>query len=63
MSKFHEKAQARTKQIIGQLVGDNRLVKEGKEQARQAEPKPELSDQQNRADRDSALQRQASRAR
>jgi uncharacterized protein YjbJ (UPF0337 family) len=63
MSKFHEKAQAQTKQIIGQLVGDNELVKEGKEQARQAEPKTEPSDQQSRADRDSASQHQASRAR
>jgi uncharacterized protein YjbJ (UPF0337 family) len=63
MSKFHEKAQAQTKQIIGQLVGDNELVKEGKEQARQAEPKTEPSDQQSRADRDPALQHQASRAR
>jgi hypothetical protein len=63
MSKFHEKAQAQTKQIIGQLVGDNQLVKEGKEQARQAEPKTEPSDQQSRADRDPALQHRASRAR
>jgi uncharacterized protein YjbJ (UPF0337 family) len=63
MSKFHEKAQAQTKQIIGQLVGDNELVKEGKEQARQAEPKPEPSHERNRTDRDSASQHQASRAR
>ncbi len=54
MSKFHERAQARTKQIIGQIVGDNELVSEGKAQERQAEPKTEPSDERNRADRDAA---------
>ena len=36
MSKFHEKAEARTKQIIGQMLGDELLVQEGKEQERVA---------------------------
>jgi hypothetical protein len=42
MSKFHEKVEAQTKQIIGQMLGDELLVKEGKEQQRQA-TEPESS--------------------
>ncbi|WP_213286359.1 hypothetical protein [Bradyrhizobium sp. sGM-13] len=41
MSKFHEKVEAQTKQIIGQMLGDDLLVREGKQQHRQAtEPEP-----------------------
>ncbi|MFL5019905.1 MAG: hypothetical protein ACJ8EW_27680 [Rhizobium sp.] len=36
MSKFQQKAEAQTKQIIGQMLGDELLVKEGREQQRQA---------------------------
>jgi hypothetical protein len=36
MSKFREKAEAQTKQIIGQMVGDELLVHEGQEQLRHA---------------------------
>ena len=36
MSKFHDKAEAQTKQIIGQMLGDERLVREGREQLEQA---------------------------
>jgi hypothetical protein len=36
MSKFQQKAEAQTKQIIGQMLGDQLLVEEGKEQQRQA---------------------------
>jgi hypothetical protein len=36
MSKFQQKAEAQTKQIIGQMLGDELLVKEGKEQQREA---------------------------
>jgi hypothetical protein len=36
MSKFQQKAEAQTKQIIGQMLGDELLVQEGKEQQRQA---------------------------
>jgi hypothetical protein len=36
MSKFHEKAEAQTKQIIGQMLGDELLVQEGKDQQREA---------------------------
>jgi hypothetical protein len=36
MSKFQQKAEAQTKQIIGQMLGDERLVAEAKEQQREA---------------------------
>ena len=32
MSRFHEKAEGHTKQIIGQMIGDEQLVIEGKQQ-------------------------------
>src|SRR5262249_25540695 len=37
MTKVREKAQGRTKQIVGQMVGDELLVEEGKEQERKAD--------------------------
>jgi len=37
MTKLREKAQGRTKQIVGQMIGDDELVHEGKEQERKAE--------------------------
>jgi hypothetical protein len=36
MSKFQQKAEAQTKQIIGQMLGDELLIQEGKEQQREA---------------------------
>jgi imidazoleglycerol phosphate synthase glutamine amidotransferase subunit HisH len=36
MSKFQQKVEAQTKQIIGEMLGDQLLVEEGKEQQRQA---------------------------
>ena len=40
MSKFQQKAEAQTKEIIGQMLGDQLLVEEAKEQQRRAtEPK------------------------
>jgi hypothetical protein len=36
MSKFQQKAEAQTKQIIGQMLGDEQLVEEAKEQQREA---------------------------
>jgi hypothetical protein len=40
MSKFQERAEAQTKQIIGQMLGDELLVQEGKEQQREANEPP-----------------------
>jgi len=37
MTKLQEKAQAQVKQIIGQMIGDKKLVVEGKEQRQKAE--------------------------
>lgn len=36
MSVFQKKAEAQTKQIIGQVLGDGSLVEEGKEEYRHA---------------------------
>jgi hypothetical protein len=36
MSKFQARAEAQTKQIIGQMLGDQLLVEEGKEELREA---------------------------
>jgi uncharacterized protein YjbJ (UPF0337 family) len=44
MTKLREKAQGRTKQIVGQMIGDDQLVQEGKQQERQAEKETESSD-------------------
>jgi hypothetical protein len=37
MSKFREKAEAQTEQVIGQMLGDELLVREGQERLRNAE--------------------------
>jgi uncharacterized protein YjbJ (UPF0337 family) len=37
MTRLREKAQARTKQVVGQMIGDDKLVEEGKEEERRAE--------------------------
>jgi hypothetical protein len=36
MSKFHEKVEGRTKQFVGQIIGDDQLVREGETQERKA---------------------------
>jgi hypothetical protein len=51
MTKLREKAQARTMQIVGQMIGDNELVQEGKEQERQAEKETESCGKQPEADK------------
>ncbi len=37
MSRLQKKAEGRTKQIVGQMIGDDKLVQEGKEEVRLAE--------------------------
>jgi uncharacterized protein YjbJ (UPF0337 family) len=37
MTRFHDKAEGRTKQIVGQMIGDDKLVQEGKEEERKSE--------------------------
>lgn len=45
MTKFKEKAQGQVKQAVGQMVGDDQLVLEGKKQQRNAERASAPSDQ------------------
>ena len=33
MSRFHDRAEGHTKQMIGQMIGDEQLVRDGKQQA------------------------------
>jgi len=44
MSKFREKAEAQTEGIIGQMLGDELLVKEGQQRLRNAEREGGASD-------------------
>jgi uncharacterized protein YjbJ (UPF0337 family) len=44
MTKLQEKAQGHTKQAVGQMIGDDQLVREGKDQVRKAEGEPAYSD-------------------
>ncbi|MBR1125079.1 hypothetical protein JQ628_26400 [Bradyrhizobium lablabi] len=44
MSTFREKAQGLTKQVVGQMIGDQQLVEEGREQEHEAELKAHASD-------------------
>jgi uncharacterized protein YjbJ (UPF0337 family) len=37
MTRLHDKAQGHTKQIIGQMIGDEKLALEGKEDVREAD--------------------------
>jgi len=37
MSKLQRKAEGHTKQVVGQMIGDERLVSEGSEEVRRAE--------------------------
>lgn len=37
MTKLQEKAEAQVKQIVGQMIGDDQLVQEGKEQQHHAD--------------------------
>ena len=46
MSKFREKAEAQTEEIIGQMLGDELLVREGQERSRKADA--ESGDQRER---------------
>jgi len=37
MTRLQEKAQGRTKQVVGQMIGDDKLVPEGEAEERRAE--------------------------
>lgn len=60
MSKFQQRAEAQTKQIIGQMLGDELLVQEGKEQQRDAAETPlpaEGKDGEKDGDKDQGIVR------
>ncbi|MBR1236578.1 hypothetical protein [Bradyrhizobium sp. AUGA SZCCT0182] len=44
MSTFREKAEAQTEQVIGQMLGDELLVREGQSRLREAESEAEPSE-------------------
>jgi len=48
MSSARDKAQAFTKQLVGQMVGDELLVQEGKEQEREAAGEPSKAHHEER---------------
>jgi hypothetical protein len=50
MSKFREKAEAQTEQIIGQMLGDELLVREGQERSRKVEMESGSPDHQRARD-------------
>jgi uncharacterized protein YjbJ (UPF0337 family) len=52
MTKFREKAQGQVKQAVGQIVGDDQLVLEGKEQQRHAERASDPSGQRSSKDKE-----------
>jgi len=52
MNRLREKAQGRTKQAVGQMVGDDQLVLEGKEQERLAEKERSTSEEPASSGRD-----------
>ena len=52
MSRLQEKVQARTKQAVGQMIGDDKLIVEGKEQERHADESRNDAEQTPRDRRD-----------
>jgi len=50
MNSTREKAQAFTKQFVGQMAGDDLLVQEGKEQEREANREPSEADHREHAE-------------
>jgi uncharacterized protein YjbJ (UPF0337 family) len=47
MTRLQEKAQGRTKQVAGQIIGDDKLVLEGKAEERRAEEAEEKAKSKN----------------
>lgn len=47
MTRLHDSIEGRTKQIVGEIIGDGRLVAEGDEQVRRARLHAEQDDQNN----------------
>jgi uncharacterized protein YjbJ (UPF0337 family) len=47
MSRLRKKAEGRTKQIVGQMIGDDQLVNEGKDEERRADNQDAAEPPQN----------------
>jgi uncharacterized protein YjbJ (UPF0337 family) len=58
MNRFREKAQGFTKQTIGQMIGDDALVQEGREQQQKADRQTDLDDPNDGPDRSSGRHEQ-----
>jgi uncharacterized protein YjbJ (UPF0337 family) len=54
MTKIVDKIEGRTKEVIGEIIGDGRLASEGGEQVRNAGLKPRSEDHRIADDRDIA---------
>ncbi|MBR1246302.1 hypothetical protein JQ609_05075 [Bradyrhizobium sp. AUGA SZCCT0169] len=52
MSTFREKAEAQTEQVIGQMLGDELLVREGQSRLRKAESEAEEPSEDRAKERD-----------
>ena len=48
MNQVRDKAQGRTKQVIGQMIGDELLMQEGKEQVQAADKADETEERGER---------------
>jgi uncharacterized protein YjbJ (UPF0337 family) len=51
MSTFREKAQGRTRQMVGEMIGDQQLVEEGKDQVQKAEQESRSSEDRSESPR------------
>jgi uncharacterized protein YjbJ (UPF0337 family) len=47
MTRLQEKAQGHTKQAVGQMIGDDQLVREGEDQVRKAEGEQQVPAQRS----------------
>jgi uncharacterized protein YjbJ (UPF0337 family) len=63
MTRLQEKARGRTKQAVGQMIGDDRLVREGEQQVRQAEGERSDEAQHKRKGKDRARKKTSGRSR
>ena len=56
MTALYDKMEGRTKQLVGELIGDGRLFSEGKQQVRAADVEPRSADIPSETQSDKARQ-------
>jgi uncharacterized protein YjbJ (UPF0337 family) len=56
VTALYDKMEGRTKQLVGELIGDGRLFSEGKQQVRAADVQPPSEELPNQTDSDKARQ-------